>query len=316
MPLTITSIIPTEAKNDVPIDSSIIIEVSEEIDVFSVANGITLYTESRGILNDKDLIGLDTKYTEILDIGEVNTPFPFGYQVNGNTIEITPTVSLIPDTTFYVDIFPGNDVTRYLSKKTVGNPLVISESGIIGINSSYTGSADDTFEITFSSSDGITADTVDVAKGITQVLSTQFESDKVIDLGELKITLDGTWDVLDSISIPVFKASGPADLYRTNFTTSKYTTISPKSNKIEYVSDTIAPFNMVSTTPEDMSIGNQTCNPIVIKFNKALKQDQNLTDKIKIKRVDFNTGITKNINQYFKIEGDTVKIYMISVSRV
>jgi hypothetical protein len=137
-----------------------------------------------------------------------------------------------------------------------------------------------------------------------------------VNIGELTLVVNGAlWEVGDAISIPVYKASGVEDVYTTKFTTSKYDIITPRSKKIEFISDVLDPIRVVKTIPGDGTFGNRSINPIVIKFNKEIKPEQTLTDKIQIKRLGLDTGITKNITQYYKIAGDTVKVYMISTSR-
>lgn len=316
MSLSIVSITPANASMSTPIDSKIVIELTDQIDPFTVPNGVSLYVSSKTLWDNQELVALDTKYSEVLDIGDTNTFFPFKYQLNNTTLTITPSISLLPDKTFYIDIFPGNDATRYISKQTTGAPLIVGANGNkVSINSAYTGSNNSGFDITFSSSDGINTDTVDVSKGIVSVGSFKFENNKDIDIGELTFSISGVWEIGDSISIPVFKAVGLSDIYRTTFTTSKYTTTTPTSHKIEFLSDNEEQLRVIKTHPEDMSMDNKSINPIVIKFNKPLKADQILTDKIIIKRLGLDTGTSKNIAQYYKIENDTLKVYMISTTR-
>lgn len=317
MALSVLTISPTNNDIDVPLDQTMIVELSHAVDPYSVVNGIALYVKTANLWSGPDLAQLDTKYTDVLDLEEENAYYPLKYQVNGSTLTITPVTSLFPDKEHFITIFPGNDATRYLSKKTVGQPLVIgtNPASAIEIRSSYTGSTDDTFEILVTSSDGNAADTLSVSKGITFVGEFPFAEDQEVDLGELKIVVNGTWQVADTISIPVFKASGLEDVVMIKFTTSKYNITEPRSKKIEFISDIEDPIHVVKTIPSDGSFDNQSCNPITIKFNKAIKPDQDLTDKIKIKRIGFDTGVTKRIMQYYKIEGDTLKIFMISTSQ-
>jgi hypothetical protein len=316
MALSIVALSPSNGNNSVPIDSTISIELTDFVDPFTVPNGVSIYVASKAIWDNPVLAELDTKYSEVLDIGEANTYFPFKFQIDGKIITITPEISLLPDMNYFIDILPGNDATRYLSTKTVGVPIVVNAaSGTIDFTGAYTGSNNETFELTFSSSDGISTDTVDVSKGIRIVGSFKFVSGTELNIGELKFILRGTWDIGDSVSIPVFKAVGLTNIYRVEFITSKYTTTTPRSNKIQFVSDSPDAFRVVSSFPENMSMCNTLCNPIVLKFNKTLDPTQNISDLISIKRTSFDTGETKNITKYFKIDNDTVKIYMISTAR-
>jgi hypothetical protein len=316
MALQILTVNPENGKIDVPIDSNIVIELDGVVDPFTVSSGISLYTKSDGLWSGPDLAQLDTQYSDVLDIQKENTYYPFTYQISGNTIAIAPTVSLIPNKEHYISIYPGNDATRYISGTTVLTPLVIAPSGNnVKVMSSYTGINNDTFEITFNSSDGLATDIIDVSKGIKFVGSFPFLPDEDINIGELTIRLHGTWDIDNSISIPVQKAVGLTSVYEVKFTTSKYTTTVPRSHKVEYSTDSIDSLKVIKTIPEDMSQNNKIVNPISIKFNKQLNPTQIINDKIKVRRIGMDTSIVRNINHYYRIEGDTLKIFMLSVTR-
>ena len=318
MALSIVSVNPADGSNSITIDTSITIELTDFVDPFTVPAGINLYVLSKAIWDTSELAQLDTKYSDVLDIGEVNTYFPFNFQITDKVITITPSVSLLPDSTYYVEVFPGNDASRYLSTKTTGTPIVISmNNNTIDITSAYTGSTDDTLEITFSSSDGESIDTLDVSKGIKSMGTYKFQNGVEVNIGELSFILHGNsgWEIGDSIAIPVFKAVGLTDVNRVTFITTKYTTMTPKSNKIQYVSDSEEQLSIIKTFPENGSMDNKSCNPIIIKFNKTLDQTQDLTNAIDIKRISFDNGETKNVTKYYKIDNDTLKIYMISTAR-
>lgn len=316
MALQIITINPENNRIDVPIDSNIVIEFDYPVDPFTVSSGISLYTLSDGLWSGPDLATLDTQYSDVLDVQKENTYYPFTYQITGNTVVLTPGVSLIPDKEHFISIYPGADATRYISRETVGLPIVVGPSGNnVEVTSSYIGKTDTVFEITFNSSNGTDTDLIDVSKGINPVGTFPFVSGEEIDIGELKFKLTGIWDIDNAISLPVFRAVGLATIGENKFTTSKYAVTTPRSHKVEYFDEVGDPLRVVSTIPEDMSQNNKLINPITLKFSKTLKQDQILTDKIKIYRTGLDTGIEKKINHYYKIQGDTLKIYMLGVTR-
>jgi hypothetical protein len=316
MALSVITINPEDGKNDVSIDSTLTIEFDAPVDPFTLVNGINLFVEAAGVWSGPALSQLDTDYSDVLDINDEKAYYPLKYQIVGNTVEILPLVSLMPNKEHFIHIYPGNDASRYISKVTVGTPVITSDLvNSIDIASAYTGVDDNTIDLSFGSSDGSNIDIVIAYKGGTYINDFPFASGETVDIGELKFILTGTFDILDTITIPVIKAEGVSDIYEVKFTTSKYTTVIPRSNKIIYFGEANAPLTVVKTFPENGSINNQTCNPIIIKFSEALKEDQLLIDKIIIKKERFDNGQTKNIKFYYKIATDTLKIYMLNATR-
>lgn len=316
MALRIISINPENNKLDTSLDSKIIIEVDNDIDPFTVSTGISIYTKSDSLWSGPDLSTLDTKFSDVLDIQKENTYYPFTYQISNRVITITPSINFIPDREHFITIYPGNNVTRYLSENTIVYIGTVAPTGnTIEITSAYSGLDNKTFDITFSSSNGENVDTIDVMNGVNRIGSFPYSPNSNINIGELSFTLRGNWDIDNSIEIQVKPGHGLTSIYETKFTTSKFTTITPKSKKIDYISDNENPLQVISTLPEDMTIDNKLVNPVVIKFNKPLKPLQDLSGKIKIKRKSLETGFSKNINYYYKIQDNTVKIFMLSVAR-
>jgi len=309
--LEITSILPLNNSVNIPIDQKITIEFNEPIDIFSIINGISVYTTSDGVWSGPDLSILDTKYSDVLSVSDDYYNVQYTYAVSGNVIEITPSASLLPDRTYYVSVFPGNDVSRYVSTETYADAVytrVASSTGTLAVSSPYVGADNGEYEITITDTD-----TFDLLFGIEYLGTFTFADGIDVDLGNITIKLTGAFDIGDIISVPVFKASGISSLYKVCFTTNKYVTAIPTSQRVDDTDFTsLSPLSITNTIPKNYSVNNMSCNPITIKFNKDIKADQDLTDKITIQRTDLLTGRIKDLKYRYKINGNILKLYLIS----
>lgn len=314
MSLNIINITPVNGSINVLLDQTFLIEFDAPVDPFTVVNGISLYTIQNGLWSGPDLAILDSSTNNILDTTTDDyLQFSLKYTIDNNKIYITPVGSLVPDRTHFLSIFPGNDPSRYISTLTTSDPIysIVSSGANLNILSAYTGNDNNTFDITISANNKI-----DVTKGSSYVGEFPYILGEEINLGELKISLTGIFNIGDNISIDVFKAQGLTSVYKTSFTTSKYNTLTPQSEDISTLPGNILdkleiPLTIISTIPENLSINNNRCNPITIKFNKSLNTSQDLLSKINIIKTNIITGLKRNISFYYKVNNDTVKIYLV-----
>lgn len=310
--LNILNITPINNSINIPIDSEFLIEFDQPVDPFSIGFGINIYTIGDGIWSGPDLAILDTKLDTPATYGEFQ-PYEFSYNINNNRIYIKTSKALMPERIHYISILPGNDATRFVSKPTFSAPVyerIATSSGILEVVSSYVGSENTTYII-----DIVGVDKIDVIKGTQYINEFTFTNRQEIDLGDIKVSLTGTFDIGDTINIDVFKAEGLESIFKTTFTTAKYTTFNPQSQSLTVPPGNILnqesiPFKIVKTIPENMSIDNNRYNPITIKFNKNIDTHQNIMDKIRITKTDFTTSKKVDISYYYKINGDTIKIYL------
>jgi hypothetical protein len=318
MSLSVLNMTPVDGSINLPLDSTFLIEFDSPIDPFTVKNGISLYTISTGLWTGPDLAILDTSSNSLDNSPDEFIQYQFNYTLNGNQLFIKPTSSLVPERQHYISIFPGDDTSRFISSVTVSEPIYLrsaSASGTLEIVSSYTGNTNDTFVI-----DILSGNRIDVTKGAIYVGEFTYQQLQEVDLGELKVSFSGSFDIGDSISIDVFKASGLTSIYKTTFETSKYNTLTPESTSLTVPPGNILdqlqnPMRIVKTIPDNVTFNNVKYNPITIKFNRPIKSPQELMDKIKIKRIDMILDQKRDINFYYKINNDTLKIFLLSVSK-
>ena len=314
MSLNILNITPVNKSINIPIDTTILVELDGPVDPFTVINGISLYTVSSGLWTGPDSAILDEPDISGIQENEDYVQYALRYTIDGNKIFIQPITSLLPDLTYYLSIFPGNDTSRYLSSPTTAEPTYLRDSssdGIINILSAYTGNINGTFTLEI-----IGPNILDVTKNGEAVGEFEYKDGEELNLGELKISISNTFDIGDTISIDVFKAQGLTSIYKTSFVTGKYTTFEPHSQSLtvppgNILDQLILPLKIVSTIPDNLSINNDRCNPITIKFNKPIKTDQNITSKIRITRQDILNELKRDISYYYKINNDTIKIYLV-----
>lgn len=312
MALIVTSITPSHNSINIPLDSKIQIIFNQEIDPFTVHSGISIYTLSDSTWSGPDLSILDTKYDEVTSIGDNYIYYDFSYTIDGNILNIELTKPLIQDRKHYISIYPGNNATRFLSSKTVESPVytrIGSSAGIVNITSPYIGSNNSSFEILVTD-----INTVNVSKSGSFLGSFEFIEGQEINIGELKFSITGSFDIGDLIDIDVFAAVGCSVLYKSEFVTNKYLISAPVSNNITNT-NLLLP-EIVATIPEDLSVNNDKVNPIIIKFNKNIDNTQDMSDKIKITKINIDTNKKRNITYYYKIENNILKIYMLNAENL
>jgi hypothetical protein len=295
---------PLAGSISVPLDTKIEIEFNQPIDPFTVQNGIALYTLTNGLWTGPELSILDNQWSDVLDTSGEYTYFPFNFTIEGSKVKISPTVSLVADKKYYLTVLPGNDPLRYLSKSTI-SAFTKSSSGTVNVLSPYTGSSSATYSITIASSGSL-----DVLKNGIYLGAFSYIINQPINLGDITISLNGTWLHNDTISFDCYKAEGTKSILKIDFTTSKYTITTPTSTIIHTLSDHAIPLRVISTIPDHESVNNTKCNPIVIRFNKNLNPDQDVSRYINIRRYDIETGLSVPLNYYCNIAGDTLKVYL------
>lgn len=311
MSLNVLTVTPSNNSINIPIDNNIVITFDSNLDPFSILNGITLYTENQGLWSGPDLALLDTKYRDVLDFSTDYVTFPVTYTVTNNTVTLTPTIPLLPNKEYFVSIFPGNNAERFVSTITVQEPEYTRDgtsTGTVNITSSYTGTTNGTYLLTFTGARSFSA-----SFGATYLDDYSFTTDnEVVNLGNIKISFTGTFDSGDIIEIDVVQAGGLSSIVKTSFTTSSLTTTVPISDKLkELVLD--SDLYIVQTIPQNLSINNAKCNPITIKFNKNIDPSQDIINKIIITKKSFDARPEKIVSYYYKITNNIIKIYLTNV---
>jgi hypothetical protein len=319
MALTLLTASPSDSTINVSIDSKIQLDFNAAVDPFTVANGISVYSVAGTKWTGSMMSELDT------GLSDVSSPFDgihiieYSYAISGNSVYITPTKPLDRHTQYYIQIVPGTDPSRFLSLKTTSNLIYsYATSGRnpeVNITGPYSGTINAVYTINISS---ITASggVIDVSIDGIYDNSYQFFNNIEFSLNKkLTLSIEAGFEVGDSVSIPVFAPVGISGIYKIQFTTSDYTTSQITSTKIEdkLYNLEIASLKVVSTIPASLSLNNSRCNPIIVKFNKPIDLLQDFTSKIRIFKINIESGSAKRINYYVKPQGDTVKIYMISV---
>ena len=317
MSLSIFSIDPQNLRIDTPIDSNVVIEFDQPVDPFTIENGISLYVLSEGMWTGPELSTLDSKFSDVLSVGNENTYFQYSYTLNADMTQVTlvPALGLLPNRKHFVQILPGNDATRYISARTYADPIYTRaavSTGTISVKSAFIGKANENYVIDFSADATGAINTIDVVKSGTYLGSFKTVGD--INLGDITVSFDGSFDVGDSIELDVFPASGVTEIYQTSFTTDEYNTVAVSSFKIESLDQLMTdPLTIVDIFPKNGSINNQKINPIVIKFNKPLAPNQDLTELLDLTKVSISSGEERKVGFIPVINGNVVKLYLNSV---
>lgn len=288
MILSVLNTSPNNLADNIAIDSKISITFNQEIDEFTVENGISLYS----IDKDKNYIFV-----------------PYETSIDGSVLTITPE-TLLPDTKHYISVLPGSDISRYLSAQTVSSPeynRILNSTGEFTPMSSYTGENNVTYSFAIEAENN-----VGITRGLSFVDTIAYIPNEPIILSDLTFSLDGSFDSGDEIQVSCFKSQGVDSIYKVEFSTSKYTTISPGSEEILDI-DQLNELYIVDTIPENLSVDNMTCNPIVIKFNKQLAQEQDIKSKIQIKKSDVLGNRKRIVDYEYIITGNIVKLYLKSI---
>lgn len=312
MSISILSSTPNNGDVSVNIDSSIDLVFSKPVDGFSVLNGITIYsiesqTWTGSMMSQKDALTSDVKSVS----GEVSA-IEFSVAVSGSNVTILPNQPLKQKTEYFIQLAPGSDVTRFVSAQTFDEPIYSDgASGTINLVSSYTGKTNKIYKLAFSSStefdlmiDDIYSDTITFSSG----------SEILID-NSIRLTIDDLFILGDTATINVYASEGLSSLYKISFITSQYTIEAPTSVRIEdkLYASVLNELKVINSIPAPFSINNKKCNPIVIKFNRAIDSLQDLQSCISIHKVSLDNSSIKKIGYVYELNGSILKIYMQSV---
>lgn len=315
MSLQLLSTSPANNAIDTTIDSKIEIGFNAEIDPFTIPFGISVYSIGPSTMTGPLMAELDVHSSD------VNTPFDnisildYSYEVSGSNVILTPITPFKSQTKYYVQVVPGNDINRFLSLKTFSD-VVYSRSdsnddGEVNITSSFTGSTGCTYLLSMGASG-----TFDLSKdrmyvdSYTFVDGVEFTLDKKIN-----ISINGAFSIDDTAEFHVYPASGVEAIYKISFLTTSYKTAIVKSTRIEdkLYKRLVADLKVISIIPSPLSINNERCNPVIIKFSKNLNTAQDFTDLVKVFKADIETGLTRKVTSYCSVNNDTLKIYLVSV---
>lgn len=308
--LNVIDITPIDGSSYAALDAKLSITFDAPVDPFTVAQGVSLYTKSEGLWSGPDLDVLDSKYSDVLTIGDEFTYTQLTIDIVGNTVNLTPQISLFPNKTYFLQVLPGDDITRYISQKTFGDPTytrVATSTGVLTVNSYYSGTDDDIYTFTFSKVGA--SSNIDVLKGSDYIGGFTYVPGDTLAIQDIQLVFTGQFDDGDLITLDVFKPRGVTQVYKSTFTTSEYKTSSPTvSKKITSLSELPRPLRIMDSKPDDQSIDNTFCNPITIRFDRAIKPD--LTNKLRIKKIDMTTGEIRFCKYYVKCTGNILKIYL------
>lgn len=313
MALNILSITPQNLSTNNLIDTNIIITFSANIDPFTLASGISLYTTTSGLWSGPDLAKLDTVYRDVLDTSGEYIQVPVRYTVNNNIVTIEPQVALIPNKEYYISIFSGTDITKFVSTLTTSEPeyeRISNSAGIVNITSAYIGLVDGSYQLIFSSETNFS---LTFNSTILGEYALPTEDNTELNIGDLNISFTGTFNAGDTVTIDVLKGTFLDAIFKSKFSTGSYEYEEPISEQLDNTNLSQSVLYVTQTIPTDLSINNYRCNPITIKFNKNLNNTQNLLNKIRITKETNDLRPIKNVNFYYKIINDTLKIYLLNV---
>jgi hypothetical protein len=312
MALTVLLSEPQNTDISVPIDTKLKLIFSKPVDKFTVLNGITLYSIGAqqwtgSLLSSKDSLTSDVKS----DAGQIDV-IDFSVEISGANVDIYPTQKLKQTTQYFLQVAPGNDPTRFTSAQTTDTPIYsVAASGQVHITSAYTGNVATTFQLIFTSATdfdlmvgGIFKDSYSSTLNIPVLLNK-----------EISVSIGAGFIANDTATFNVYPAEGLATLCKIAFTTSNYEETAPKSIKIEdkLYANVLNELKIINTIPAPWSMNNQNVNPIIIKFNRDIDSTQDLLEKIKIHKLNIETGDIKKIKFIPELAGNVLKLYMQSV---
>lgn len=318
MAFTVLTSSPANGDQAVPLDTSIQLEFSQPPELFTVQNGISLYsigaqTWTGSMMSQKDAATSDVKSsTDQITLVECS------YSVSGSNVTIKPTSLLQKNTQYYIQIAPGTDTAKVLTAATYDTPIysyaTSGNNGVIEITSPYTGASNVVYELLFSSDSGFDL----MVDGIYKDSYTFVQFQQFLLNKNINISINGTFGIGDIATINLYTPVGLSTLCKFSFVTSEYTSDVPQSTRIEdkLYKALLDELKVVSTIPPSLSVNNTRVNPIIIKFNKQLDQFQDIASSIKVFKINLETGSAKKINYYPQVNGDTVKIYMVTVDNI
>lgn len=304
----------------VPIDTQIELTFSSPVDEFSLLSGISLFSIGSQTWTGSLLSQKDSKTSDVKSKADQINMVEYSCSVSGSNIILKPLIKLDKKTKYFIQLAPGKDPSRFLTSFTYDLPAYSyanqTSNGIMEILSSYTGKINCVYTFNFNSYnqfdlliDGIYDDTY------------TFEEYKQLTVNKnLNISFNGAFASGDSISLNCYTPVGLDSMVKIAFTTSDYVEATVKSTNIEdkLYAALLSEFKILSTIPSNMSVNNNRINPVIVKFNKDISQVnvQDILNGIRIYKLNFKNGSTKKLLFYPKVTGDTLKLYLTSVSNI
>lgn len=314
--MALTVLLSSPQNNDIsiPIDSEMQLTFSKPVDEFTVLNGISIYsigaqTWTGSLLSSKDSLTSDVKSgSDEIDIIE------FSAAVSGANVLITPTKSLNANTQYYLQVVPGEDPSRFLSAQTTDAAIYsLGASGTVNILSAYSGILTGIYTLLFTS-----PTTFDVLFDGIFSNSYTFSTNPITIEDNLTLSISSGFKLSDTATINVYAPEGLSTICKITFTTSQYQSDAPTSIKIEdkLYANVVNELKVVNTIPPAFSVNNNCVNPVTIKFNRAIDSMQELSEKIKIHKINIETGDIRRIKYTATVNGAIVKLYLESVEHV
>lgn len=304
----------------IPIDTEIELTFSSHIEKFSALNGISIYSIGSQTWTGSMMSQMDSKTSDVKSKADQVNIVEYSYTVSGSNVYIKPNSNLDQKTKYFIQVAPGSDPSRFVTSSTYDEPIYSyvnqSSNGILEILSPFTGKSNCVYTFTFNSNTKFDLSVDGIYDG-----EYTFEQYKEIKINKnLRISLNGIFASGDTATVHCYAPVGLSTLTKIAFTTSEYIESTVKSTNIEdkLYSAFLSDFKIISTIPSSMSVNNTRVNPIIIKFNRSIDGSniQDIVDKIRIFKLNFNNGSTKRINFYPQIKDNILKLYLISVDNL
>lgn len=320
--LTIITIDPHDTATSVGIDTKVLIEFSEPVYSPSINYGINIFTERPAQWYGNQASIMDTANSDVFNIGQqteiINGTFTLDEY--GTIVTFTPSSSLKPDTTYTIQVLPGIDPERYITKNlfsTFSYTYTSNTQQILTLTRPYKGLADIDIELTFGYDSQALPPiyTIDAIVNGTRYYSIDYIKGEEFNIEGVYLTASDYFAVGDTVTFNAYAPEGLTSVVQTSFTTSYYETATVESKKLddELYRINYSEIRILETTPKDLTINNVRCNPLTVKFNKILDPIQDLTDNISAVKYDMITGNAYKLNTQGKISSDTIKLYFTGI---
>jgi hypothetical protein len=301
----------------IPIDKEIELLFSAPLEKFSIVNGISIYSIGAQTWTGSMMSQMDSKTSDVKSSSDQINIVEYSYTISGANVYIKPNKHLEPKTKYYIQLAPGSDPERFITKSTFDEPVYNytnnSSNGILEIVSPFKGNTNCVYVLTFNSSTNFDISIDGLYAGSYSFK--QYEEFKINK--ELNVSINGIFNAGDTVTVNCYAPVGLSTLIKITFVTSEYIESTVKSTNIEdkLYSSFLTDFKVVSTIPSSLSVNNTRINPIIIKFNRSLNDTniQNIVDKVRIFKLSFDNGSTKKINFYPQVKDNILKLYLISV---
>lgn len=314
------ALIDSNIKNNdtaVPIDTEIKLEFSLPLELFSIARGISVYTLGSQTWTGSLLSQMDAKTSDVTSTTDQIELVDYTYKIDGSTVTIKPLTQLNKKTKYFIQIAPGTDPYRFLTTSTFDEAsytYIDASDGIVEITKPYIGKDNLIYTLNFTDTNEFDLSVNDIyVDSYTFNYNEEFLLNK-----QVHISINGSFEDGDIASLNLYAPQGTDSLIKISFTTSDYVESTVKSINIEdkLLSFNTNNFKIVSTIPSNNSLNNSRINPVIIRFNRDISHldPYELMEKIRIFKVNLDSGTTKNITFQPRIKGRELKLYMISTN--